>query len=63
MVAGGYRPPKPKKMDDELFSLIEWCWRQEPEQRPKMSVVLKSLQGMRQKLAAAMKSDESCSIS
>ena len=27
MVAGGYRPPKPNKMDEEVYALIEWCWR------------------------------------
>ena len=27
MVAGGYRPPRPNKMDEELYALIEWCWR------------------------------------
>ena len=26
-VAQGYRPPKPTKMDPELYELIDWCWK------------------------------------
>ena len=122
MVAGGYRPARPKKMDEELYSLIEWCWRvrrprlpgltenalatldeisvsnpvcdvsaprrregwirglrlkshlcippapqQDPDQRPQMSVVLRSLTGFKQKHMAAALNGQSdskeCAIS
>ena len=26
-VAEGYRPPRPNRMDPELYDLIEWCWK------------------------------------
>ncbi len=40
MVAQGFRLKKPDGMDQEVFDLIEWCWSNDPNQRPKMSDVI-----------------------
>ena len=42
-VATGFRPSKPEKMDPELYDLIEWCWKQDPNERPQMKDVMECL--------------------
>ncbi|GAX73164.1 hypothetical protein CEUSTIGMA_g617.t1 [Chlamydomonas eustigma] len=43
-VAKGHRPEKPIKMDPDLFELIDWCWKQDPNERPHMKEVIKCLE-------------------
>jgi hypothetical protein len=38
-VAEGFRPPQPKKISQELWELISYCWHQDPTERPCMSQV------------------------
>ena len=52
-VANGYRPEKPLAMDAELFDLISWCWKQEPNERPQMNDVLECLSVLQAKMDEA----------
>ena len=42
----GKRPPRPSKMDPELWEVIEICWKQDPNERPAMSEVIDHLQAL-----------------
>lgn len=52
-VANGYRPDRPLAMDMELFDLIAWCWKQEPNERPQMNDVLECLSVLKAKMDEA----------
>eukprot|EP00775_Hariotina_reticulata_P008258 gene8258-8446_t len=43
-VAGGFRPLRPKKMPQEVWDIITWCWNHDPLQRPCMSQVVAALE-------------------
>lgn len=45
-VANGWRPAKPHKMDPHVFELIEWCWTDDPNDRPQMSDIVKCLDAL-----------------
>ncbi|GAX73165.1 hypothetical protein CEUSTIGMA_g618.t1 [Chlamydomonas eustigma] len=49
-VAEGHRPEKPIKMDPDLFALIKWCWRQDPNERPGMKDVIQCLRVLKASL-------------
>ena len=55
-VADGYRPSRPDKMDPELFDLIEWCWRHDPNDRPEMKDVIDCLHVIQNNMEAAAQS-------
>lgn len=59
----GRRPRKEdhpsKKMKKEVWELLEHCWKHMPLARPSMSEVVRQLQGIRDKLAAAELDDQS----
>jgi hypothetical protein len=43
-VSGGYRPSKPNKMAEELWQLVDDCWKQDPLERPDMGEVVRRLE-------------------
>lgn len=47
-IVNGERPPRPahSTLTDELWSLIQRCWNQDPHLRPEVSEVVKVLGGM-----------------
>ncbi|XP_015774998.1 PREDICTED: tyrosine-protein kinase receptor Tie-1-like isoform X1 [Acropora digitifera] len=42
----GYRMPKPKHVDDELYQIMMNCWQSEPEDRPSFSDLTQQLKHM-----------------
>lgn len=53
MVAKGFRPKRPKPVPDEIWTIIEACWQQDPAARPAASEVLQQLQQLLQQAQAA----------
>jgi len=46
-IMNGTRPPRPIRSDftDELWTLMQHCWDQDPHLRPEVSEVIKVLSG------------------
>ena len=44
-IMGGERPPRPThhELTDELWALMQHCWKQKPDERPDVSDVLRDL--------------------
>ncbi len=51
-VCDGYRPPRPERLPDAVWSLVEECWHDDPVRRPPMDVVLQRLRELRDQEAA-----------
>lgn len=51
-VCDGYRPPRPERLPDAVWCLIEECWHDDPVRRPPMDVVLTRLRELRDQEAA-----------
>ncbi len=43
-VSGGYRPPRPGRISDAAWALIESCWAHDPCERPTMAQAVERLQ-------------------
>lgn len=43
-VAGGYRPRRARRVDPELWAVVEACWAQDPSCRPSASWVARQLE-------------------
>ncbi|XP_019632531.1 PREDICTED: tyrosine-protein kinase receptor Tie-1-like [Branchiostoma belcheri] len=42
----GYRMPKPRNCDENLYQMMLQCWQRRPEDRPTFSDLVEQLKGM-----------------
>ena len=56
-MADGYRPAMPVNMAPGVSDLIEWCWKQDPNERPRISSVIECLAVIRVDMEAKAAAD------